>query len=237
MTRGMKRSLTIFIAIITCGLLPVSVNAQLQDQRRNFAVGINGGVNLSTVSFQPSIKQGKLVGPEFGVTARYISEKYFKMICGIQIEANFSQRGWKEVIEDGSGDAYHRTMNYVEVPLLAHLAFGKDQGHGVRFVLNLGPQIGFLISEKEHKSDPWHPENRPQGTMEQYGKYADRKFDYGIIGGGGLEFRTGIGNFILEARYYYGLSDFYNNSKKDYFGRSGHSYIGGRLTYLFDIRK
>ena len=37
--------------------------------------------------------------------------------------------------------------------------------------------------------------------------------------------------------YYYGLSDFYNNSKKDPFGRSGHSYIGARLTYLFDLKK
>lgn len=31
-------------------------------------------------------------------------------------------------------------MNYLEVPLLAHLAFGKDRGNGVRFVLNLVPR-------------------------------------------------------------------------------------------------
>ena len=49
------------------------------------------------------------------------------MICGIQGEINFSQRGWKEVIEDGSNNTYHRAMNYIEVPLLAHLAFGKDK--------------------------------------------------------------------------------------------------------------
>lgn len=237
MTRKMKRYLIILMISIAYSLLAIPTHAQLQDQRQNFSVGINGGINFSSVSFQPSIKQGKQIGPEFGITARYVSEKYFKMICGIQIEANFSQRGWKEIIEDGSGDMYHRTMNYIEIPLLAHLAFGKDQGYGVRFIINLGPQIGFLINEKEYMSDSWHPEYRPQGTVEQYGKFADKKFDYGIIGGGGLEFRTGIGNFITEARYYYGLSDFYNNSKRDYFGRSGHSYIGVRLTYLFDITK
>lgn len=65
---------------------------------------------------------------------------------------------------------------------------------------------------------------------------AENKFDYGIIGGGGLEARTGIGNFILEARYYFGLSDFYNSTKKDFFSRSAHSYIGGKLTYLFDLK-
>lgn len=161
------------------------------------------------------------------------------MICGIQGEINFSQRGWKEVIEDGSNNTYHRAMNYIEIPLLAHLAFGKDQGNGARFILNLGPQIGFLMGEKEFYSDPstWNTSNRPQGTIEQYGKFADRKFDYGIVGGGGVEIRTGIGHFLLEARYYFGLSDFYNNTKKDYFSRSAHSYIGGRLTYLFDLKK
>ena len=230
----MKR---LYILIITglCLLGASPAQAQLQDQRSNLSIGVNGGVNISSVSFSPSIKESKLIGPEFGVTIRYIGEKYFKMLCGIQGEINFSQRGWKENIDDGTGDTYHRTMNYIEIPLLAHLAFGKDKGNGVRFVLNLGPQIGYLISEKETMSTSWDPSGRTPN--EQYGKMADRKFDYGIIGGGGMEVRTGIGNFILEARYYYGLSDFYNNSKKDPFGRSGHSYIGARLTYLFDLKK
>lgn len=226
--------------IIICGLfclISLSAQAQLQDERHNFSVGVNGGVNLSNVSFDPSIKQSKLIGPNIGVTARYISEKYFKMICGIQMEINYSQRGWKESIEDGSGDTYQRAMNYIEIPLMAHLAFGKDKGHGVRFIINLGPQVGFLLSENEKKSDPWHPSERPNGVNEQYGKMAENKFDYGIIGGGGLEARTGIGNFILEARYYFGLSDFYNSTKKDFFSHSAHSYIGGKLTYLFDLKK
>lgn len=228
----------LFISCLLC-LIPQFVHAQLQDERHNLAIGINGGVNLNSVSFTPSIKQTNFIAPEFGLTIRYISEKYFKMICGIQAEVNYSQRGWKEVIEDGSNNTYHRAMNYVEVPLLAHLAFGKDQGNGARFILNLGPQVGFLIGEKEFYSDlsTWDTSNRPQGTDAQYGKFADKKFDYGIIGGGGVEIRTGIGHFLLEARYYFGLSDFYNNSKKDYFSRSAHSYIGGRLTYLFDLKK
>lgn len=159
------------------------------------------------------------------------------MICGIQAEINYSQRGWKERIEDGSGDTYKRTMSYIEIPLLAHLAFGKDQGNGARFFINLGPQIAFLIGEKEAQSSSWHPEQRPNGITEQYGKLADNKFDYGIVGGGGVEIRTGIGHFLLEGRYYFGLSDFYNSTKKDFFSRSAHSYIGGRLTYLFDLKK
>ena len=233
----MKRYQTLVALATFLCLCTQPARAQLQDERHNFSIGINGGANFSNVSFEPRIKQGKLIGPSAGITARYISEKYFNMICGIQAEVNYSQRGWKEKIDDGSGDTYQRTMSYIEVPLLAHLAFGKDRGNGVRFVINLGPQRGFLLGEKETRSASWNPENRPNGTTGQYGKLAENKFDYGIVGGGGLEIRTGIGHFLLEGRYYFGLSDFYNSTKKDYFSRSAHSYIGGRLTYLFDLKK
>ena len=67
-------------------MLPLSLFAQLQDERHNLSVGINGGVNLNSVSFTPSIKQTNFIAPESGLTVRYISEKYFKMICGIQGE-------------------------------------------------------------------------------------------------------------------------------------------------------
>ena len=137
-------------------------------------------------------------------------------MCGVQMEINYSQRGWSEKIEDGSGNTYSRTMNYVEIPLLAHLAFGKDAlNRGVKFFINAGPQIGFFLSDKEEMSDNWDTSQRPNGVTEQYG----------------------IGHFLLEGRYYMGLGDFYKSTKKDYFGRSAHSYIGVRATYLFDITK
>jgi hypothetical protein len=212
--------------------------AQLGEVRNNLAIGINGGLNMSQVEFSPSIKQTNKNGMVLGVTGRYMSEKYFNMLCGIQVELNYSQRGWNEKIEDGSENTYSRTMNYLEVPLLAHLAFGKDAiDSGVQFFLNLGPQFAFFLSEKENMSDNWDPSYRPNGVVQQYGKMVENKFDYGIVGGGGLELSTKVGHFLLEGRYYLGLSDFYKSTKKDEFGRSGHSFIGVRLTYLYDLIK
>lgn len=233
----MKKQSIIALLSLLCLSVGLPVHAQLQDPRHNLAIGINGGVNLSSVSFEPSIKEQTFLTPSFGVTIRYISERYLKMFCGIQAEINYSQRGWKENIDDGTGDTYQRAMNYVEIPLMAHLAFGKDKGYGARFVLNLGPQFGYLLGETEKKSEAWHPNERPSGVIWQYGKMAELKFDYGIVGGAGIEVRTGIGNFLIEARYYFGLSDFYHSTKKDPFSRSAHSYIAGRLTYLFDLKK
>ena len=227
----------LILSALAC-LLALPIMAQLGEERQNLAVGVNLGMNMTKVDFNPRIKQKSLNGMALGITARYMCEKYFNMMCGIQAEINYTQRGWKEDIDDGSDNTYSRTMNYIEVPLLAHLAFGKDAlDSGMRFFLNMGPQIGFFLSEKENMSDNWDTSARPNGITQQYGKMVENKFDYGILGGAGLEMSTGIGHFLLEGRYYYGLADFWGSTKKDEFSRSGHSYMGVRLTYLFDITK
>ena len=115
--------------------------AQIGEARNNLSVGINGGVNLNSASFTPTIKQNSLMGITGGLTARYISEKYFAMICGAQVELNVSQRGWDQLFETISLDAngyevtskdptktYTRKMTYIDIPFLAHLAFGRDRG-------------------------------------------------------------------------------------------------------------
>ena len=212
--------------------------AQLGEERHNFAVGINGGLNMSSVSFNPKIKLNTLNTMSMGVTMRYMSEKYFKMMCGVQMEINYSQRGWDEKIEDDSGNSYSRTMNYLEIPFMAHLAFGKDRG--LQFFIHAGPQIGFLLGDSEKIDGDWDgtvAESYTNITVEQHGKAIDNKFDYGIAGGAGIELRTKAGNFIVEGRYYYALSDFYGSTKKDFFSRSAHGVITAKITYLFDLKK
>ena len=219
-------------------LFALPAAAQLGEERHNFAVGINGGLNMSSVSFNPKIKLNTLNTMSMGVTMRYMSEKYFKMMCGVQMEINYSQRGWDEKIEDDSGNSYSRTMNYLEIPFMAHLAFGKDRG--LQFFIHAGPQIGFLLGDSEKIDGDWDgtvAESYTNITVEQHGKAIDNKFDYGIAGGAGIELRTKAGNFIVEGRYYYALSDFYGSTKKDFFSRSAHGVITAKITYLFDLKK
>lgn len=212
-----------------------SLHAQVGELRQNFALGVNGGINLNSVSFSPSVKQKNQMGITGGVTARYISEQYFKMICGAQIEVNFSQHGWDEYYKDYPNLGYTRTMNYVEIPFLAHLAFGKERG--MQFFIHAGPQIGFFLNDKYTITGDWSELANTNIVTEQHDKSVDNKFDYGIAGGAGVELRTKAGNFILEGRYYYALSDFYASAKKDYFARSAHGVITAKITYLFDLTK
>ena len=88
-----RKTYIFMIFSFLCWLNATNAHAQLQEQKHNFSIGVSGGINFSNVDFSPRIKQGYLVGPQAGITARYISEKYFSMICGIQAEVNYSQRG------------------------------------------------------------------------------------------------------------------------------------------------
>lgn len=210
----------------------LTLKAQVGDPRSELAFGGSAGLNMSSVSFNPTIKQGSLSGPTFGATLRYTCEKYFTCVCAIQLECNFSQLGWKEEIEleDGSTfSPYSRKLNYVQIPFLARLGWGRER-RGFQGFITLGPQMGLLLSdEAEQQEEEWESMHTKQYEA------IDRNFDYGIVAGAGLEHSSKIGHFILEARYYYGLADFFDNSKKGYFGRSANSAITVRLSYLFDI--
>lgn len=226
----MKRFLTISIVL----LLSISIKAQIEQPRHILEFGVAGGMNLNKMEFQPTVRQTYINGMNGGVSLRYTSEKYFSMICAAQVEVNFAQRGWKEDFDDETGNGYSRTLNYLEVPLLAHLSWGKEE-RGFQFFVNMGPQFGFFIGEEEKYTGNWQPQERPISINPIYGKVVENKFDYGIAGGLGVELKTNAGNFFLEGRYYYGLSDIFGNSKTDDFGRSANQTISIRLGYSIRI--
>ncbi len=222
---------------LLCLSIAGTARAQMGEQRHNLAVGGNAGVNLSQGSFLPSFKQEMKQGMLVGFTARYISEKYFNMICGLQLELNFSQYGWKEGMEEGDTRSYEKTLNYLEIPFLAHLAFGRD--YGFQGFIHAGPQLGYLLSESENRSNNYF-------TYPNYNQYTNgqkaavekvsNRFDYGITAGGGFEIRTRkLGSFIVEGRYYLGLADFFKNGKAATFERSAHRNIAIKATYLVDL--
>ena len=233
----MKRLTTLLLTII---LIAINSTAQVGELRDNLAVGFNGGYNLSSVDFSPTIKQGLQPGYTGGLTLRYTTEKYFSLICAAQLELNFAQRGWDEMIEDGSHNTYQRTTNYVEIPFFAHIGWGKEE-RGIQFFVNAGPQIGLFLNYAEFygftDEHPWDPTYRPNGITAQYGRKIENTLEYGIAGGAGMELKTTIGNFLIEGRYFFGLSDMFGNSKADPFGRSANTTITIKVTYLVDLFK
>lgn len=231
------RSLRLLAAAMSVTAGMSTASAQVGDARNDFSVGVTAGYTMTKMDFMPRIKQKNMGAPMFGFAARYVCEKYFTTVCGVVAEVQMAKLGWEEIIEDGTGNTYKRDLNYVQVPILMQMGWGRER-KGFKFLFEAGPQLGYYISGKEHKGGgEWNTSLRPNHVTHQYGREPDNKFDYGITAGLGLEFSSPIGHFLLQGRYYYGLGDIYDNSKRGYFSRSAHQTIGVKMTYLFDIVK
>ncbi len=186
-------------------------------------VGVHGGVMASLVTFSPNIEQDllKTLGANGGFVFRYAGHK----VCGLQVELNYMQRGWYE-----KSTGYHRIIDYIELPFLTHLSFGRS----FRGFVNLGPQIGYAIRE-EHKNMPSNLDGL--SPTAQY-LSIDNRFDWGIAGGLGMLYRSKkAGVYQLEARFNYSFGDYFSNSKFATFSRSCPMNISINLGWLWDIKK
>ena len=234
-------------------LVSSSVHAQIGEHRNDFSIGGNGGYVMSSISFTPDVPQSQHGGMTAGFSYRYVCEKYFKTICSIYGEVNVSKVGWKESILDiddnpviisGTGEAmaYQRDLTYIQVPIFAHLAWGRET-RGLNIFVNAGPQFGYCIGESTKSNfDPLHypstDNNRVNNVVAQDTMAVENKFDYGIALGLGAEYSIPkVGHFLLEARYYYGLGNIYGSTKRDYFAKSNFGQIVIKLGYLFDLKK
>ena len=233
-------------------LCPLMVKAQVGEYRTDFAIGANAGYMLSNVGFMPEVPQKMLGGLTGGLTVRYTCEKYFKSICSVVAEVNLAQTGWKENIMDENRQpvyyaddtqqlnplSYERKMTYVQIPLMARMGWGRER-KGFQFFFQVGPQIGVFLSEKTSTNvvmGKATANQRSSQVVAQDTMAVEKKLDYGIAAGLGMEFsHRRLGHFLIEGRYYYGLGDIYGNSKSDYFGRSNFGQIVIKATYLFDL--
>ncbi|MDD7318058.1 MAG: porin family protein [Prevotella sp.] len=226
-----------------------AASAQVGEYRNDLSIGVNAGYALSSVSFQPKVSQVMHGGITGGVTLKYVCEKYFNTLCAVLAEINYACIGWKEDILDIQNqpvinavtkqpEEYKRTMNYIQVPVFAHLAWGKERG-GLQFFFQAGPQLGFFLNEKttsNYEAASRNIADRANSVFEQEQLSVEKKFDYGIAVGAGLEYSLPkIGHILFEGRYYYGLGNVFGSTKRDYFGRSNHNTIYVKMAYLFDI--
>ncbi|MBP5477939.1 MAG: PorT family protein [Bacteroidaceae bacterium] len=228
---------SIKVLLLALALIPDALMAQVGEHRNDFAIGGSIGYTLNSVNFVPTIKQKQKGDMMFGFAARYTCEKYFTAICGVQAEVNFWNLGWEENIEDGTNNTYRRSLNYVQVPILMQMGWGRER-RGMKFIFEAGPQLGYYLGGSSEKGGGvWDTSHRPNNVTFQYDNEPYNKLDYGIAAGIGAELSTAVGHFIVSGRYYYGLADIFDNSKKGVFGRSANATICAKLTYLFDIVK
>lgn len=162
------------IAIAACCIGTSKVYGQIGEPRNDLAIGFNAGYTLNQVMFNPTIQQKFKGAPTFGFTARYTCEKYFKSLCSIQLEVNYTNLGWEELIET-SDDTYKRDINYIQIPLLARMGWGYEQ-KGC-FVLRRGRSASRLLFRRQgaqrwafQRLNPEPPSGTSKPTIRHAGK-------------------------------------------------------------------
>lgn len=222
------------IVLIIIAFLGIYTGKAQTHYSSNVSVGARGGIDISRVFFSPSVMQGWPVNPTLGVGIRYIEENHFGLIA----ELNYVRRGWSENFE-GRPFKYRRDLDYLEIPVFAHIYFGGK----TRFFVNAGPQIAFRIGESmtsnfnpyDTSSIPDFPHTNRRNS--QLTEEVTQKIDYGISAGLGGEFHINPKNSLtLEARYYFGLGNIFSAKPQDNFRASNTMYIALTAGYWFRFK-
>lgn len=216
-------------------LLIIGTNAQAQKRLLvpEMYFGVHGGASGSTVLFTPAVDamspflKGVVVGGTGGLVFRYSEQK----CCGVQVELNYMQRGWREAGVDANGVEadYAKKLHYLELPFLMHIYFGKPSFRGF---VNLGPQIGYCIKEEEINLNPAGYPVRPEYQP------IDNRFDWGLAGGLGFYYRSRkAGIYQLEVRANYSLGTLFSNKVGADFQMSNPLTVGVHLAWLWEFKK
>ena len=194
--------------------------SQTDEFKTSYSFGIKQGINYSSVLFNPGLKQGVTLGYNGGLVYKFHNERLF----GLQLELIFNQKGWTENL-DTISNSYSRKMNYLEIPLITQIIFGKRE---TKIYVNLGTSFGYLLSEKENKTI-----KNEDFTFDHYDKKIDKKFDYSGLGEIGTYFNTGFGELQIGLRYQMTLTDLFDTTADSDFVNAKNQVWNLSLTWFF----
>ena len=194
---------------------------------KHYYLGINSGVNLSRLTIDPSIMgmfdfttdQKFINGYSGGIVFIYYSEPHL----GVQMELNYSQRGWTENME---ANYYSRNLEYLEFPILSHFDIGKKK---LNLTITVGPTISYLLSGREQTNIT--DENL---IKSYYNSDVDNKLEAGVCMGLGVSKKfTRMGIIQFECRFNQGLTNIFLEKDNPDILASQNQVIGIKMSYLF----
>ena len=201
----------------------LAINSTAQDNFRSVtSLGINSGINLCRVSFNPSINQQLFFSNSTGIIFRHVSEPHI----GLQIELNIARKGWIEN-RDTIGN-YKRNIQIMDIPAMAVFVFGSNQ---IRLSFTIGPYLSYRRKEKEtiEISDTAF-------FRDYYHKPLENKLEFGFIAGLGIEMHTRIGIFALRGSYSHSLSNLFPlNVPEFYYEDSRMQVVNVGILYMVNL--
>jgi hypothetical protein len=147
--------------------------------------------------------------PKMGYSIGGLAEFFIEKPWSLRVEALFSNRGFRDkvVFTDASGQAYQEVsvktnLNYLDVPVMAKISFGST----VKPYFLLGGWGSLFLSGKQ-KVPPLPIPGSTKAPEPQSYPYKASKYDYGALGGFGIDFKINQFFLFTELRYNYGLAN------------------------------
>ena len=177
-------------------------------------IALTGGGGMTNARLYPAQEMRSIWGVVTGgVSWRYYTAERF--VGGIGAELEYLQRGFCY-----SPDAYRhedkkdynyytRKVNSLVLPIMWQPHFYLFKNH-VRIYLEAGITLTCNLSATY--------KNEVTNTAGDYKfkQIRDNRFEYGLAGGGGIDFLVKRVEFGFRARYYFGYSDLMRNRNKYY---------------------
>lgn len=204
----MKRLIT-FIALV----LPSLAFAQ-------WRVGVNGGAtyNHSTISkhYMTDYQWKDRWGVTLGVMGQYDVNDWL----GVRAELDWTQKNYRLTRQILSDLDYKYVNNYLQLPVMASFSFGGKQ---LRGFCNAGVYGGYWLTSGREGTDFNNSSEKVYEFSEdiKFNSERDQRFDFGFVGGIGLEYRfCQRWAAQVEMRYYYSTV----STQKDYMRLSDPRY-------------
>lgn len=204
----MKRLIT-FIALV----LPSLAFAQ-------WRVGVNGGAtyNHSTISkhYMTDYQWKDRWGVTLGVMGQYDVNDWL----GVRAELDWTQKNYRLTRQILSYLDYKYVNNYLQLPVMASFSFGGKQ---LRGFCNAGVYGGYWLTSGREGTDFNNSSEKVYEFSEdiKFNSERDQRFDFGFVGGIGLEYRfCQRWAAQVEMRYYYSTV----STQKDYMRLSDPRY-------------
>lgn len=204
----MKRLIT-FVALV----LPSLAFAQ-------WRVGVNGGAtyNHSTISkhYMTDYQWKDRWGVTLGVMGQYDVNDWL----GVRAELDWTQKNYRLTRQILSYLDYKYVNNYLQLPVMASFSFGGKQ---LRGFCNAGVYGGYWLTSGREGTDFNNSSEKVYEFSEdiKFNSERDQRFDFGFVGGIGLEYRfCQRWAAQVEMRYYYSTV----STQKDYMRLSDPRY-------------
>ena len=193
----MRSLACVLAAMCLIGLLPGSSLGQ------NSALGLKGGLNVSTLSIedpaQPDLEVESRTGLVLGAFLECGGESWF----ALQGEVNYSQNGAKV---RGGSSASRIDLDYIRVPVLIMARVGRKESTLYPLVY-AGPQLAFQVSCGVEADSDGGSQSYDCDSEELEDPLETRNVAFGLVFGGGVEYLFGGFKMELDARYNLGLTN------------------------------